>query len=334
MKVFSTGPFRLVQDGEEGRCLPSSPVDYKKNFFLYLTPLSVVFNEAMSKHRNKYRNRPKPGGNQDHPDQAERRKGRGNRASGKGGGKATGQWLFGIHAVLAALANPERHCLKLLCSSSDEDVLAAIHEASRESERPRPDPQMVARHEINELLPAGAVHQGLAGNFDSLPDVAIETLMEDLAGEEKACVVVLDQATDPRNIGAIMRSAAAFGVAGVIMQDRHAPDATGTLAKAASGALETVPLVHVTNIVRTLETLKKAEFWTVGLDGKANDELGNGFELPRKAAIVMGAEGAGLRRLVEETCDMLVKIPIDPAMESLNLSNATAITFYEWARTQ
>ncbi len=249
----------------------------------------------------------------------------------RGSRKGADSWLYGTHAVLAALANPNRHCHQLIISNPDEELFAKISKAGKESERARPQPKVTDRRSISETLHEGAVHQGIAGNFDPLPTMAIETLCKSLTDTTRAPVVLLDQATDPRKIGAIMRSSAAFGAKALIMQDRHAPEATGTLAKAASGALETVPLVYVTNIVRTIETLKKAGFWCVGLDGYATEKLGK-TPLPEKAAIIMGAEGSGLRRLVQENCDILVKIPINNSMESLNLSNATAITLYEWAR--
>ena len=158
-----------------------------------------------------------------------------------------------------------------------------------------------------------------------MPDVAIEDV---LAGAgTTATLIVLDQATDPRNIGAVLRSARAFGALAVIMQDRNAPTETGTMAKAASGALEHVAVVRVTNLARALWLMKDAGFWCLGLDGTATASIG-AVDPTSKRAVVLGAEGAGLRRLTRETCDQLVRIPIDAAAESLNLSNAAAVALY------
>jgi len=143
--------------------------------------------------------------------------------------------------------------------------------------------------------------------------------------------MVLDHVTDPRNVGSVMRSAAAFGCCTVIIHDRHGPISSGALAKAASGALETVPLVRVGNLARAMKKLKAGGFWCVGLDGEASQALQD-IDITGKIAMVLGSEGAGLRRLTRENCDTLVHIPITGAMESLNLSNAAAIALYETAR--
>lgn len=166
---------------------------------------------------------------------------------------------------------------------------------------------------------------------EPLAEVALETVVAGLEGAATSCILVLDQASDPRNVGAVIRSAAAFGAAAVVTQDRHAPPATGALAKAAAGGLERVPLVSVVNIARALRTLQASGFWCVGLDAEANESLARA--LPRgRAAIVLGSEGHGLRRLTRETCDGLARIPIESASGSLNLSAAAAIALYEFDR--
>jgi 23S rRNA (guanosine2251-2'-O)-methyltransferase len=189
--------------------------------------------------------------------------------------------------------------------------------------------QIVDRREIERLLPAGAVHQGVALLADPPPEPDIEDVLS--AAADRATLVVLDQATDPRNIGAVLRAAAAFDAAAVIMPERHAPGSTGVLAKAASGALETVPLVRVTNLARALERLKEAGFWCVGLDGDGTVTIAEA-DLAGRLALVLGAEGAGLRRLTREHCDLVVRIPISQRIESLNLATAAAIALYEVAR--
>ncbi len=253
------------------------------------------------------------------------------KASGRprGGDREGPYWLFGRHAVLAALANPRRRCHRLvLIDKEDPGLLDEIGDACRRSGVPRPDPAGLPRKEIGTLLAPGAVHQGLALRVSPLqPEIPLDLWR----GREHALIVILDQATDPRNVGAVMRSAAAFGALAVVVQNRHAPDETGVLAKAASGALETVPLIQATNLVRAMEEFKAAGFWCLGLDGKAKETLDRA-DVPKRVVLVLGAEGRGLRRLVAESCDLLVRIPISRAVESLNISNAAAIAIWECAR--
>ena len=177
-----------------------------------------------------------------------------------------------------------------------------------------------------------ALVDGFAVETMPLPHPVIEDIIEASEGMSSASVVILDQATDPRNIGAVMRTAAAFGALGVIVQDKHAPDITASMAKAASGAVERLPYVKVTNISRTLEQLKAAEFWCVGFDGHTDDTL-NAKHLKGRNVLVLGAEGAGLRRMTRENCDLVVKIPMTDAVESLNLSNAAAIALYQFQQS-
>lgn len=197
------------------------------------------------------------------------------------------------------------------------------------------DIEIVEREQLDASLPDNVTHQGIAAEFSNLPAVHIEDICQQCSELNHAIVIVLDQVTDPRNIGAVLRSAAAFGARAVIIQDRHGPgpDHMGALAKAASGALETVKLVRVTNLQRAMKTLQHDGFWCVGLTGNATESLPDaGIE--GKTAVIMGSEGDGLRRLVEQSCDRLVKIPMTPDMESLNISNACAITLYELSRQQ
>ena len=231
-------------------------------------------------------------------------------------------WLYGRHAVLAALANPDRRVERILATKEFAERHAAELPAGRKVER-------FSREELGQRLPAGAVHQGIAALVAPLEEPQLEDLLARCG--DNALVLALDQVTDPHNVGAILRSAAAFGVAGLIVTDRHAPADTGVLAKAASGALEIVPLVRAVNLARTLDQLKDAGFWLYGLDERGDAAIGD-LDLAGRACIVLGAEGEGLRRLTAEKCDRLVTIPTNARLAALNVSNAAAVAAYEWAR--
>lgn len=230
--------------------------------------------------------------------------------------------------MLAALANEARHCRRLLATT--EALRAHPDLASRSAER-HLAAETVDRSAINSILPAGAVHQGVALAVDPLDESNIDDLAGAAEGHNPAVVVVLDQVTDPHNLGAVMRSAAAFGALGVVVTERHAPGETGTLAKAASGALERVPMVRAINLARALDELKAAGFWIAGLAGDAQTTLA-AAKLSGRVALVLGAEGEGMRRLTRERCDLLVKLPQTDAVESLNVSNAAAVALYELFR--
>ncbi len=237
----------------------------------------------------------------------------------------TAGWIYGRHPVTAALANPARHFHRLLLTRQAETGLGdAISGGTL-------DPEIVGAQEIAALLPDGAVHQGYAALAEPLPSAAIEDILARLADSPKACLLILDQVTDPRNTGAILRSAAALGAAAVIVPERRSPQETAVLAKAASGALEVVDLVRVTNISRALEALKAAGFWCIGLDAQAPKPLGE-TDLTGRVALVLGSEGKGLRRLVAKGCDVLASLPMAGPMESLNVSAAAAVALYEAAR--
>jgi 23S rRNA (guanosine2251-2'-O)-methyltransferase len=180
---------------------------------------------------------------------------------------------------------------------------------------------------LSRLLPEGAVHQGIALEVAPLAEPPLHVLKK----RETGVLVVLDQVTDPHNVGAILRTARALGAEGVIMTERNAPPLGGVLAKAASGALELLPVWKVTNLARTLDELKEDGFWTVGLDERAVKSL-NKADLPDKLALIMGAEGEGLRRLTQEKCDFLAKLPTDPLFPTLNVSVAMALALYELVR--
>lgn len=227
-------------------------------------------------------------------------------------------WVWGVHATLAALANPARRI---------ERVVATRNAASRLPEGV--DPQILDPAAIDGMLPPGAVHQGLAVRAYPLEPVELEAAC---APPDGRSVLLLDGVTDPQNVGAAFRSAAAFGARAVIMQDRKSPPLTGVLAKASTGAIELVPHVRAVNLARAVETLRSLGYLTVALEGEAEAALPDALDDKRSIALVLGAEGKGLRPSVAEACEVRARIPIASAMESLNVSAAAAISLYEAAR--
>jgi 23S rRNA (guanosine2251-2'-O)-methyltransferase len=234
-------------------------------------------------------------------------------------------WLWGRHPVLAALANPARKGMGRLLATEDR---------AAEIERDRLAPnghrvEIVDGPALARMLPAGAVHQGLAFKVQPLEGVALD----DIADPASGVIVMLDQLTDPQNVGAIFRSALAFGAKGIVVQDRHSPALAGALAKAAAGATERLPCARVTNLSRALERLADLGWRAVGLDGAAEQTLDQALD-DRPTVLVMGSEGDGVRRLVAEHCDVMAKIPMPGGFESLNVSNAAAVALYEATRAQ
>jgi 23S rRNA (guanosine2251-2'-O)-methyltransferase len=238
-------------------------------------------------------------------------------------GKKQENWIYGLHAIEAALANPRRNLHRAVLTARAAEALGP-----KLAGRVRVEPADIEA--IARLLPPGAVHQGAALSCDPLParDL-VEVLAEQKEG--RRIVLVLDQLSDPHNVGAILRTAAAFAVTAVVVQDRHAPPQSGALIKAASGAMEIVPYVEVVNITRALDKLGEAGFWRVALVGDGQEPIAQAAA-QGDIALVVGSEGDGIRRLVREHCDTAAFIPIDKAMESLNVSNAAAIALYEIRR--
>lgn len=234
-------------------------------------------------------------------------------------------WLYGLHAARAALTNPRRTIRKAVLTDRSEAELGSSQLRGRIENVALGNPDAVSR-----LLPPGAVHQGVALLCEPLPPLDLEEALEGKIGGPRL-VAVLDQITDPHNEGAILRSAAAFGVTAVIVQDRHAPPESGALAKAASGGLDLVPRITVVNIARALEELGRFGFYRIALAADGDAPLSDAAPAG-DIAIALGAEGTGLRRLVRERCDVSAFIPMGGAMESLNVSNAAAIAFYELRR--
>ena len=223
-----------------------------------------------------------------------------------------------MHASLAALANPARRIERIVATRNGAARLPAGQDA-----------QILDPDAIDGMLPPGAVHQGLAVRASPLEPLALEAAC---APADTRSVLILDGVTDPQNVGATFRSAAAFGARAIVMQDRKSPPLTGTLAKAAAGAIEMLAHVRVVNIARAIETLRALGYLSIALEGENELALADALADPRPAALVVGAEGKGLRPGVAEACERRARIPIAAAMESLNVSVAAAIALYEAAR--
>jgi 23S rRNA (guanosine2251-2'-O)-methyltransferase len=223
--------------------------------------------------------------------------------------------LYGWHTVAAALANPRRQIIRLLLTEN------AARRLAEEKIDTRVTPEIVRPSVIDQRLGPDAVHQGLLAEADPLPSPDLDTL------PQQGIVLVFDQITDPHNVGAILRSAAAFAVKAIVPTARHSPEATGVLAKSASGALELVPIITVQNLARALTELNDQGFLTVGLDSEGSDDLG-AVQLRQPLALVLGAEGKGLRQLTRDTCSVVARLDMPGAIKSLNVSNAAVLALY------
>jgi len=229
------------------------------------------------------------------------------------------QIIYGGHAVIAALQNPRRTILKLSASEN------AAHRFSEALKPFGEKLKILKASDLDHIAGPNAVHQGLVLEAAPLPEPDLEQILKH--SPDQMLLVILDQITDPHNVGAILRSCAAFGVVAVIVPARNSVEYSGVLAKAASGALEHVPLVRVTNLARTLKTLQQAHVSVVGFDSEASEELTT-LGSYQRIALVFGAEGKGMRRLTRENCDHLVRLNISGAIKSLNVSNACAVALY------
>jgi 23S rRNA (guanosine2251-2'-O)-methyltransferase len=286
-----------------------------------LPPLSLLYKRRMSpKDFRKDRRHfyPKPAGKP--AEKAGRQAGKppSHRESGS-------EWLYGLHSVQAALANPHR---KLGRAALTPRAVEALGEKLLK----RVKVETMELGAIDRLLPPGAVHQGAALEAWPLKSRDLDEILAEPGTQGRRVVLVLDQLSDPHNVGAILRTAAAFGVTAVVVQDRHAPPQSGALAKAASGALDIIPYVEVVNIARALDELASHGFWRIALAGDGESSLSQAVPAG-DVALVLGSEGAGIRRLVREHCEASAFIPISRTVESLNVSNAAAIALYELRRS-
>ena len=252
-------------------------------------------------------------------------------ASERGQVRAGGErWIYGRHAVVAALANPERRWRRLAVLGGQEAEGRALIAGAVAARRGQDEAiEVLDRNGFAAILPEDAVHQGLALAVEPLAGYDLDDVLRRAAAISGRCAIVaLDQVSDPHNVGAVLRSAAAFGALAVVVAGHGAPPAAGALAKAASGALETVPLIRVVNLARTLDRLKEAGFWICGLDETAPQTLSE-LDIGDRIGLVLGSEGGGMRRLVREHCDHLARLPTRAAQPTLNVSNAAAVALYE-----
>lgn len=241
--------------------------------------------------------------------------------------------LYGFHAVSAAWLNPKRAVKSLYLTENGARGFEPIMAQAKAEGLERPVPLQVERDVLDRMLPRDTVHQGVGAIAQPLEEVFVQDFIVAAQGREKAVLVMLDQVTDPHNVGAVIRSACAFGACGLVMQRMHAPEMEGALAKAASGAIEHLPVAYETNLSRAIEELKEGGFFVCGLAEEGEDELGKiAARAGGKIVLVMGSEGAGLRRLVREHCDALARLPVSGPVKSLNVSNAAAVSLYAATR--
>ena len=238
------------------------------------------------------------------------------------------QVLFGLHAVEAALSNPKRIVIHAYLTDNAASKLGALIGARKVPVTPALPP------DLDALVGGGAVHQGAVLHVEPLAQPSLDEFLDGLPEDAPAALALLDQVTDPHNVGAVLRSAAAFGVAALIVQDRHSPPLSGTLAKAASGAIDHVPVIAVVNLSRALDRLKQSGFFCLGFDSDSADRFTQSAAAGPRAVFLFGAEDKGLRRLIREGCDAVYALSAPGSIKSLNISNAAAIVFYEAANAR
>ncbi len=235
--------------------------------------------------------------------------------------------LYGLHAVREAWLNEARSVQALYLTPQSQNSFEQDIHLARKQGLARPAPSIIDKQQLENMLPRGAVHQGIALSCSAAPECDVQDLIIKCHQQDKAVIVILDQVTDPHNVGAILRSASAFGIDGVIMQKKHAPTLDGVLAKTACGAVDHIPVAYATNLNRCIDEFKKEGFFVIGLDEHSHQSIGE-IDVPEKSVLILGSEGDGMRRLLKENCDHLVKLPTQGRIASLNVSNAAAISFF------
>jgi 23S rRNA (guanosine2251-2'-O)-methyltransferase len=235
--------------------------------------------------------------------------------------------LYGFHAVREAWLNPKRVAEALYVTDVALKGFEEVIQTAKSRGLKRPQPIVVDKNRFDNLVPKGAVHQGLALACSGLEEIFVSDMVIRAADKQNCTLVMLDQVTDPHNVGAIMRSSAAFGVDGMIMQKKHAPELDGVLAKSACGAVEHVPVAYETNLSRAIEELKEGGFFVFGLSEHAKKTVAD-IKPGGKVVLVLGSEGDGMRRLISENCDEVIKLPTQGPIQSLNVSNAAAVMLY------
>lgn len=236
--------------------------------------------------------------------------------------------LYGIHAVYEAWVNPKRHIHSLYIT---ENALANFDKALKTAHDrglKRPAPEIINKEQLDASTPMGSVHQGIGLNCQALAEIDINDIIRAEEIKEHSVIIILDQVTDPHNVGAIIRSSCAFGAGGMILQKKHAPELMGVLAKTACGGVEHLPIAYETNLTRSIETLQEAGYVALGLAEEGTNNLSEMSAQHSKIVLVLGAEGDGLRRLVREQCNILVALPTAGAISSLNVSNAAAVALF------
>jgi len=285
----------------------------------------IALNMARKKPTNHGNRPPKKGGQKPRPQSIDTSK----RESAAARPSSNELWLFGKHAVLAALNNPERHIKRLVMTRRSADAYKG-EISNLPNLKENLNAELVDQDKLTQLLPPEALHQGIAAHVAPLPGRHIDDVCE-IIPDRKNLILLLDQVTDPHNVGAIIRSAAAFGAKAIITTDRNAPAESGTLAKSASGTLELLPWVRVTNLSRALDQLAEMGYWRLGLDGHAKQSVEQ-IDMGNNIALILGAEGKGMRKGTADHCDALIKLPISENVESLNVSNAAAVALYALGR--
>lgn len=235
--------------------------------------------------------------------------------------------IFGLHAVREAWLNPKRSIHAIYLTEQNAAQFEAVKEKAQNKGLGRPQVKILDKDDFERLVGRDTVHQGAAISAAPLEEAFVQDIISIGAEKDKSVILMLDQVTDPHNVGAILRSACAFGADGVIMQRRHAPELEGVVAKTASGAAEHIPVAYETNLSRTLEELADAGYTIIGLDEHSDTSLSE-VEVPAKAVLILGNEGEGMRRLIREHCNVLVTLPTQMPIASLNVSNAAAVALY------